>query len=282
MSEEGADVGAALQGGHEAAVERMSKLEAQEPASANSEGAGGQEASEQVPGQEQEQAQPAEQAAPSAAYTYTDPQGNQVPLTKEVLDHFVSTMLNVYQQMGDRQAMPQRATHAQPSQPEQAPDIPADAKKMLDPYLDYFFKQKMSGYEPKFQQMDEMMVDFQANRMLHDASQAIEKEATLKEIMANPKHAQTIKGLVMFMRGQFGMNYDQASKHVGTMLKEIIEGNKANYIKQKVKSAATKMEGAGGAIPAPGGKQMSVKDWHSGNLLERAMGKLKSAFAEGT
>jgi hypothetical protein len=65
-------------------------------------------------------------------------------------------------------------------------------------------------------------------------------------------------------------------------LKEIIEGNKANYIKQKVTSAAKKMEGAGGAIPAPGGKQMSVKDWHSGNLLERAMGKLKSAFAEGT
>jgi len=282
MSEEGADVGAALQGGHDAAVERMGR-ESQEPASANNQdGTGAQGAEGQTPEQAQAPAQPTEPAAPSAAYTYTDPQGNQVPLTKEVLDHFVSTMLNVYQQMGDRQAMPQRATHAQPSQPEQAPEIPADAKKMLDPYLEYFFKQKMGTYEPKFQQMDEMMVDFQANRMLHDASSAIEKETTLKEIMANPKHAQTVKGLVMFMRGQFGMNYDQASKHVGTMLKEIIEGNKANYIKQKVRTAATKMEGAGGAIPAPGGKQMSVKDWHSGNLLERAMGKLKSAFAEGT
>jgi hypothetical protein len=282
MSEEGADVGEALQGGHDAAVARMEGSGGAEP----SEPSG--DTNEQVVASEQTapatpQAAP-EQTGPAPAYTYTDQQGNQVPLTKEVLDHFVSTMLNVYQQMGDRNAMPRGGARGQQQQQQsdQAPDIPADAKKMLDPYLEYFFKQKMGTYEPKFQQMDEMMVDFQANRMLSEAAQAIDKDMTLKSIISNPKHAQTVKGLVMFMRGQFGMNYDQASKHVGTMLREIIEGNKADYIKQKVTQSKTKMEGAGGAIPAPGNHQPNLKDWHKGTLLEKAMGKLKSAFAEGT
>lgn len=209
--------------------------------------------------------------APPSYFWEGDYQGQKLQLSREDTDYLVRMAMQAIEKAKERQpeAPPQQGAK------EEETIIPPEAKKLLDAYMKPFMAEFTSMKE-KLTQAEKKELAGQVTSQCNDL---IEKNETLKRLKSNSKIGSRLPGMIMALAyAHPDMSLETAAQLVAETWQEASTQERQEYVKGKVAQAAHRVEGSGGAVPAPGGQKLGAKDLFNDKVKNSAMARLQRAM----
>ena len=210
---------------------------------------------------------------PPSYFWEGDYSGQKLGLSREETDHLVRMALDAIQSAKRRQpeAPPQGAAAGADETV-----VPPEAKKLLDAYMKPFMDE-FNSMKEKLTQAERREL---AGQVSKECDGIIEKNETLKKLKATSKIGSRLPGMIMALAyANPDMSLETAAKMVAETWEEAKAEEKKEYVADKVKQAAHRVEGSGGAIPAPGGKKLGAQDLFNDKVKQSAMARFQRIMA---
>lgn len=225
----------------------------------------------------QAQAQPAEEWGFDYEY-----QGQPQKLSRDQVKYLIDVAVSAFEEAQQKQAQPQ-----QPQQPQAQPRVPADGNRLPDlsspEAVQKFIQEEIKrGVESQTKdvvsEVQQWRRETQAKEMEQQLDATINAHPELKRVASDPEGAKTVKGFLLSAFSQGGISFQQAGQRVARLLEQFGSAKTQEYVQGKIKQAGQKIEGQGGASPAPGGKQLGPDDLWEGNIKNAVAADLMQAM----
>jgi len=209
--------------------------------------------------------------APPSYFWEGDYQGQKLGLSKEESEHLIRMALDAINSAKQRQ--PEAPPQAGPKEEETV--IPPEAKKLLDAYMKPFMSE-FNSMKEKLTQAERKQL---ANQVNTECAELIDKNETLKRLKGNSKIGTRLPGMIMALAyANPDMSLQTAAQLVAETWEEAKTQENKDYVQAKVSQAAHRVEGAGGAVHAPGGKKLGAQDLFNDKVKQSAISRLQRAM----
>lgn len=209
--------------------------------------------------------------APPAYFWEGDIEGEKLQLSRDETNWAIEQYVKAVKHAKQRQ--PEAPSQAGAKEEETV--IPPEAKKLLDAYMKPFMSE-FNSMKEKLTAAERKELASQVNT---ECAELIDKNETLKRLKGNSKIGSRLPGMIMALAyANPDMSLQTAAQLVAETWEEAKTQENKDYVQAKVSQAAHRVEGAGGAVPAPGGKKLGAADLFTGKIQQSAISRLQRAM----
>lgn len=204
-----------------------------------------------------------------------DHEGQKVQFNKDELNQLLRFGINAYRQAYQEYQQQQQQGMNAPPTPQAEPTAPQaqgapqqDIQKLIQAEIE-------RAVRPHVEKIQKWEKDLSLKQIYQEVDEAALKNEVVKGLISDPKFAPRVKAWIMQERAANpDLSWESAAQQVAEMFDWKAKQAVNSYVQKKVEQTGKRVEGSGGAAPAPGGKKLGPEDIFNRNMEKAVLNDL--------